>query len=621
MSQEDAAELRQLPASDQSGPSSVPSSLFALHNGSRYRTPVDLQLTPDGGGRFLVVGGCLAQPFPEMGARINPAMRGDFLLLNNLDVLPPISAEQAAAYEFQIIHLPLRTILGSAYFRLPHDLAAHEAFLSETEEYLERFLSNALRLNEERKLTSFVLGFLVPQQNPLGRLQPRYDLRNVMHFIERLNMFVAAQLAKRENAWFVDLDQISSGIGKKLCQDDMVWSYTHGTTLSDGDSDHDQQRLEAPGLMQHHYEQRWVEFFEATLHEVFAMARTLHGSDLVKLVVVDLDDTLWRGIAAEGTLGILEGWPMGFIETLLILKRRGVLLGIVSKNEETFIRTNWERITQGQISLDDFAAVRINFRSKVVNLAGILADLNLRPQNVVFIDDHPVERAAVQAAIPKVRVLGQHPYYLKRALLWASETQSAAISAESSARTQMVQAQIKRESARRALAPAEFMATLQLQASISRLESTGDLELSRALELLNKTNQFNTSGERHTLESCHRRFEDGHRLYVLQAQDRFTRYGLVAAAWVKAGCIEQMVVSCRVLGLELEDAFLAHIACAEAGDDGRLSARLRHTEANMACRTIYSRSGFTQSGDDATLWVRTQNEPLRMPAHLELRAS
>jgi len=606
MTQEDAA-------SDDSD------SLFALHNGPCYRTPVDLQLTPDRGGRYLVIGGCLAEPLPAVGARINPGMQGDFVLLNNLDVLPLIPAEQTVAYEFQIIHLPLRTILGSAYFRLPDEITAHEEFLRETEAYLARYLANALRLNTERKLTSFVFGFLVPQQNPLGRFQPRYDLRNLVHFIERLNMFLAAQLASRQNAWFVDLDQISSGMGKKLCQDDMVWSYTHGTTLSDGDHDHDLQRIHAPAPMQRHYAQKWVEFFEATLHEVFAMARTLRASDPVKLVVVDLDDTLWRGVAAEGTLGILEGWPMGFIETLLILKRRGILLGIVSKNDEAFIRANWQRIVEGQISLDDFAAVRINFRSKVVNLAGILADLNLRPQNVVLIDDHPVERAAVQAAMPRVRVLGQHPYYLKRVLLWAAETQSATISFESAVRTQMVKAQIRRESARRSLAPSQFLGTLELEASVSCLRSTGDLEMARALELLNKTNQFNTTGERHTLESCHRRFFAGHTLYVLQAQDRFTRYGLVGVAWVENGCIEQMAVSCRVLGLQLEDAFLAHIALSVVTQGVAVSARLRHTEANMACRSFYRRNGFVQVAEDATLWAGSRGEPPRVPPHVKLR--
>ena len=599
----------------------VPAALFALHNGSRYRAPVDLQITPDQGARYLVIGGCFAQPIPDMGRRINPAMQGEFLLLNNFDELPPIPAAQAAAYDFQIIHLPLRTILGGAYFRLPDDLAAHEEFLRETEACLGRYLTNALRLNDECKLTSFVLGFLVPQQNPLGRFEARYDLRNVAHFIERLNMFLAAQLAQRANAWFVDLDQISSAVGKKLCQDDMVWSFTHGTTLRDGDHDHDLQRLHAPAPMQGHYEQKWVEFFEATLHEIFAMVRTLRGADPVKLVAVDLDDTLWRGIAAEGTLGILEGWPMGFIETLLILKQRGILLAIVSKNDETLIRDNWERIVQGLISLDDFAAVRINFRPKAENLADILGELNLHPQHAVMIDDHPAERAAIQAMLPRVRVLGKHLYYLKRVLLWSAETQTPAISAESSRRTQMMQAQVKREAARRTVAPDEFLASLELEATIARLDSTLDLDMSRALELLNKTNQFNTTGERHTLEECHRRFAAGHTLYVLHAKDRFTAYGLIGAAWVEASCIAQLVMSCRALGLGLEDAFIARIARDVGNREASvLQARLRHTEANVACRSLYGRNGFRQTDDDPSLWIRSQPEPIEMPAHVRLRA-
>ena len=222
----------------------VSAALFALHNGPRYRTPVDLQIAADSGARYLVVGGCLAEPMCGVGSGINSAYKGDFLLLNNFDSFPQISSEQAAQYDFQIVHIPLRTVMGSAFFRLPDTEAAHEEFLRQTEDHLRRYLDNVLQLNTQRKLLTFVLGFLVPQQNPLGRFQPRYELRNVMHFIERLNMCLAAETAARENAYLVDIDQVSSSIGKKSCQDDMVWSFTHGTTLSDGDHDHDLQRLE-----------------------------------------------------------------------------------------------------------------------------------------------------------------------------------------------------------------------------------------------------------------------------------------------------------------------------------------------------------------------------------------
>jgi len=596
----------------------VSPALHALHNGARYRTPVDLQMTPDPAARYLVIGGCLAEAFPQVGALINREHRGDFVLLNNFDALPALPAP-VGEYDFQIVHIPLRTILGGAYFRLANDLPSHEAFLGQTLASLSRFLDNALTLNTTYKLTTFVLGFLIPQQDPLGRFQPRYDLRNIMHFIERLNMHLAADLAKREHAFFVDIDQVSSGIGKKFCQDDMVWSFTHGTTLSDGDHDHDLGRIAPPTSMQHHYPEKWVEFFEAVMHEIFAMVRTLAQRDMVKLVVVDLDDTLWRGVAAEGTLGILEGWPMGFIETLLLLKRRGVLLAIISKNDENFIVKNWHDIVQGQIALEDFAAHRINFRSKAENLAELLSTFNLRPQNVVMVDDNPVERAAIESSLPGVRTLGKHLYYLKRVLLWSAETQTRTITSESARKTEMMQAQLERESVRKALPLEHFLETLELRVTVSVIAGTADLQMTRVLELFNKTHQFNTTGSRYTLQACHQRFAARYRLFAVKAEDRFTQYGLIGAAWVMDNCIEHLVMSCRALGLGIEDAFLAQLTISGMSDSGgpRLG-RLQPTDANLACRELYSRHGFTQLAGEPVLWSRAATPPLMPPAHLTL---
>ena len=597
----------------------VTPNFFAQHNGSRFRTPIDLQVTPDCSTHFLVVGGCLAQPIPDIAAMISPDFKGDFILLNNFDTFPEIPPVQAAQYDFQIIHLPLRSVFGNAYFQLPDDLVRHEEFLHQTQDYLARYLANVVKLNTQHKLLTFVLGFMVPQQNQRGRFQPRYDVRNVMHFVERLNMFLAAEVAKLENAHFVDVDQISASIGKKNVQDDIVWSFTHGTSLSDGDHDHDLNRIQPPTSMQQHYSARWLEFFEALLHEIFAMRRTLQQVDTVKLVAVDLDDTLWRGVAAEGTLGVLEGWPMGFIETLQILKKRGILLAIVSKNDEQFIRSKWNDIVQGQIAFSDFAIHKINFRSKAENLLEILREVNLRPQNAVMIDDNPVERAAIQTGVPGVRVLGSQLYYLKRILLWAPETQSGVTTAESGRKTEMVQAQLQREAVRKNLSHEEFLQTLNLRVTLSVLHDAKDVHMSRALELLNKTNQFNTTGTRYTLAECHELFAGGHRLFVIQAEDRFTQYGLVGAAWVKHNFVAHLVMSCRALGLGIEEAFLAYIASRLAEENAAtLCGQLLFTEANVACRQFYSRNGFSQAPENSIVWSRALTPPLLMPNHVAL---
>ena len=134
--------------------------------------------------------------------------------------------------------------------------------------------------------------------------------------------------------------------------------------------------------------------------------------------------------------------------------------------------------------------------------------------------------------------------------------------------------------------------------------------MSRALELFNKTNQFNTTGERYTLEQCHQRFAAGRRLYVLQAEDRFTQYGLIGAAWVRQNCVHHVVMSCRALGLGIEDALLAHIANRLARRKCQIMlGQLQPTDANTACRQFYSRNGFIQAQGNPVLWSR----PLALP--------
>jgi FkbH-like protein len=310
---------------------------------------------------------------------------------------------------------------------------------------------------------------------------------------------------------------------------------------------------------------------------------------------------------------------MGFIETLLILKKRGILLAIVSKNNEEFILANWDHLVQGRIAPEDFAVRKINFRSKVENLLEVLQEINLRPQNTVMIDDNPTERAAIRAGLPEVRVLGSHPYYLKRILLWSAETQRCAITRESGQKTEMVHAQLQRESVRKSLSHEEFLKTLELRVTLSRLRETRDFHMSRALELFNKTNQFNTTGERYTLEECHRNFAAGRELYVIEAQDRFTQYGLIGAAWVWQNCVIHLVMSCRALGLGIEDAFLSHLANRLIRrNTAVMFGQLRPTEVNMACRQVFSRNGFSVLAENPVIWSRSLAAPFALPSHVSL---
>ncbi|MBV9587403.1 MAG: HAD-IIIC family phosphatase [Alphaproteobacteria bacterium] len=508
------------------------------------------------------------------------------------------------------------------YFTLSQsDAAAFERLFDEVRGRLSDVLADYMRWNRAHGILTFVCNFLVPQQNPMGRLLPRYDLRNFVYFIEKLNEALGRELQQYKNAYLFDFDQIVSTYGRRYLQDDAVWTISHGAALADTDFDQDTGRLEPLERVSRYYPLAVHRLVHCACAELLAMYRTIRQTNMVKLVLVDLDDTLWRGVAAEADEALSmarEGWPLGFAEALMFLKRRGILLGVVSKNDEDRVRAIWQRIYGNLIRLEDFAVTKINWRPKADNIEEILAEVNLLAKSAVFIDDNPVERAAVKAAFPDMRVLGPNPYLWRRILLWAPETQVATVTAESAARTEMVQKQVERETQRKRLSRDEFLASLEVRASVSEIASTSDSRFARALELTNKTNQFNTTGKRWTQQEMAAFFRDGGRCFVLDVADRFTAYGIVGVLLAHGADIVQFVMSCRVVGMDVEIAAVAGVLRALAAHGAaHCSAALVHTSANLLCRDLWERCGFAAAG--AEHYERAAEPALAVPGHIALR--
>lgn len=386
-------------------------------------------------------------------------------------------------------------------------------------------------------------------------------------------------------------------------QDDAILFIAHARLISqDGQL---QNRIEAGRPIRDHYELKPTTFFvEAIWSELDSMYRVLKRTDEVWLVVCDLDDTLWNGVSGEqGSVGpeMVEAWPTGVAEALLYLKKRGVLLGIISKNDEERIRPRWDAIFQGLVRLEDFASVKINWRSKPENMQQMLAEVNLLPRSVVFVDDNPVERDAMRQAFPEIRVIGKYPYYIRRILLWSAELQVPYITSESTARTEMVQAQILREDSKKGKTREEFLASLDLSVTFFEVDST-DGKWPRCFELLNKTNQFNTTGKRWSLQEIEREMQTTLKMYAFETSDRFTRYGLVGVVLVRDNRIEQFAMSCRVVGMDIEVEVVARLArlFRSAGLE-TIRARLVETEFNTLCREFFRRCGFRNDHED--IWV------------------
>jgi FkbH-like protein len=584
-----------------------------------FRCPPDLSVTPLPLRRIVVIGSCLASGWPAAFKTADSGCPADFILFNNFSELAERPPQPVEDYDFQVVQLPIRSVLPDPeFFRLDYqDLAAYEKLLERAKQRLSQILGNAMRWNTEHGMLSFVCNFMVPQQNPMGRLLPRYDLRNFVYFTEKLNEALAGELKKYNNAYLLDMDQIVSTFGRRYFQDDAVCQSNHGSALSNADFVHDQERLESVPKMTALYGIRNHEYLLIIWSELVAMYRTLRQVDMVKLVIMDIDDTLWRGVAAENAEDGPEmaGWPLGLAEALGHLKNRGVLLALASKNDEGLLRKLWKPIMGMHLSLEDFAAHRVNWLPKSENIKELLRETNLLPRNVLFIDDNPVERASVKAAFPEMRVIGANPYVWRRILLWAPETQVAGITAESAARTDMMRAQVEREGARQQMSRGDFLASLSLQLSIQEIGARHE-RFPRALELINKTNQFNTTGKRWTEQELVAALAKDTRLLVFSVKDKFTAYGVVGAVIIKGARIEQFVMSCRVAGMDVEIAAVSQALKQMKGE--RCSAALVDTELNLLCRDLYPRCGFEKAGDS---WERNLKPVLEVPGHIQLAKS
>ncbi|MCK2056348.1 hypothetical protein J7U37_19850, partial [Methylobacterium sp. 37f] len=147
--------------------------------------------------------------------------------------------------------------------------------------------------------------------------------------------------------------------------------------------------------------------------------------------------------------------------------------------------------------------------------------------------------------------------------------------------------------------------------------SYGSARFARAFELINKTNQFNTTGRRWSADAIKAAMDAGMTLDAFEVRDRLTSYGLVGVCLRSDRNIDQFVMSCRVNGLDVEMAALATILSTIPKDEA-VKATFVETPSNLLCRDLWARCGFTVAGDE---WRLDPHRRPAAPAHIQVTSA
>ena len=312
---------------------------------------------------------------------------------------------------------------------------------------------------------------------------------------------------------------------------------------------------------------------KAILAHIDRCLRAVRGSRK-KLIVLDLDNTLWGGILGEeGVDGIeLDEHGEGarfkdFQRRLKEMGATGIVLSIASKNNEA---DAWEAIERNPhmiLRRSDFIDPRINWDPKGPNIRSLAETVNLGLDALVFVDDSPVEREAVLSEIPELTIANfpddstALPRFARH--LYDEHFFTLAVTAEDKKRTAMYQQNQRREESLRAAANYDdFLRSLQ---TVIRISPPGPSDIARVAQLTQKTNQFNVTTRRYTEPDIAAMvISNRHHVYAVWVDDKFGQNGLVSVVIVAhetptSARIDTFLMSCRVMSRHVEDQILDHV--------------------------------------------------------------
>ena len=268
----------------------------------------------------------------------------------------------------------------------------------------------------------------------------------------------------------------------------------------------------------------------------------------IKAIIIDLDNTFYKGILGEdGIENIVPNYK--FQNQLKILKEQGVMLSIASKNEYRDVKEMFRMRKDFVLKWEDFSSHNISWETKDKAVLNTVKQFNIGLDSILFIDDNIGEINRIKLLFPSIKTLLADENLSDKLSLYPL-LERYYISAEDNLRIKDIDANKKRYELAKSMDECEYFKQLamKLSYSIDKIEN-----LERAIQLLNKTNQFIFSFKRYKKEDLD---VDQHVL-TISLKDKLSDSGIIGVIVARNKNqklkIDELVVSCRALGRNIEE--------------------------------------------------------------------
>jgi FkbH-like protein len=329
-----------------------------------------------------------------------------------------------------------------------------------------------------------------------------------------------------------------------------------------------------------------------------------------KVLAVDLDNTLWGGILGEDGISQLKlghDFPgnifLAIQREIRALKQQGVLLVLVSKNDEASAREAFETLPNMFLGWDDFISKKVNFEPKYSNMREAASELGLSLDSFALLDDSDFEREQIGAFAPEITVLNDKgdALHMLTCLLQTDVFDTLRVTEEDLKRHRDYELRAARKASVKG-DTGDFLSSLELRAVLEPVRP-GNFE--RVVQMLGKTNQFNLTTRRHQLDDLRRLTSTpGAVSLALRLVDRFGDQGIVGVMLAvpddkhDALIVDSFLVSCRALSRGVEEVLWAELVnrAVTAGMQ-RIYAHYLPTSKNALVSNLYDRFGLKRMNE------------------------